>query len=78
MASFGNDTPLAIRIRAGRDLINLSQDFIFSSTAYGRIIISEAFLPDDEKTIKPCNVQLGLAGGTKVMVPALVNSLSLM
>jgi hypothetical protein len=43
-------------------------DFIFSSTAYGRIIISEAFLPDAEKTIKPCNVQLGLAGGTKFIV----------
>ena len=69
MANYSNDnnTPLNVRIRTGRDLINLSQDFIYSSTSYGRIIISEAFLPNNEKTIKPSNVG-GVAGGEKYVV----------
>jgi|JI10StandDraft_1071094.scaffolds.fasta_scaffold1283907_2 hypothetical protein len=58
-----NDSSVSLteRIRVGRDLINLSQDFIHLSTMYGRVIISEAFLPDEQKTIKPTKVG-GMAG----------------
>lgn len=52
---------LTERIRVGRDLINLSQDFIHLSTMYGRVIISEAFLPDEQKTIRPTKIG-GVAG----------------
>ena len=43
------------------------QDFIYSARAYGKIIISEAFLPDDQKTIRPSLVG-GQAGGDKYIV----------
>lgn len=70
MAQIRNDNsvPLADRIRIGRDLVNLSQDFIHLSTLYGRLIISEAFLPEDQKTIKPHKTVGGLAGGEKYIV----------
>ncbi len=58
-----NDASVSLseRIRVGRDLINLSQDFIHLSTMYGRVIISEAFLPTEQKTIKPTKFG-GVAG----------------
>jgi len=34
-------------------LIGLAQDFLYSATSYGKIIISEVYLTDSEKTIKP-------------------------
>jgi hypothetical protein len=37
-------------------LISLSKDFLFSAMAYGKIIISEFYLNDKEKTIKPVSV----------------------
>jgi hypothetical protein len=43
------------------------QDFIYSARAYGKIIISEAFLPDDKKTIRPSAIG-GQAGGDKYIV----------
>jgi hypothetical protein len=41
-----------------------SQDFIYSCVTYGRIIISELYLPVEKKTIKPIDMG-GVAGGTK-------------
>ena len=67
MREFTTNTPLKRRIRVGRDLINLYQDFIYSSCTYGKIIISEIFLPEDEKTIKPKEMG-GVAGGKKYIV----------
>lgn len=39
--SFTVNTPLMERIEVNRDLIHLAQDFIYSSSTYGKIIISE-------------------------------------
>eukprot|EP01125_Pyxidicula_operculata_P011795 TRINITY_DN385_c1_g1_i1.p1 TRINITY_DN385_c1_g1~~TRINITY_DN385_c1_g1_i1.p1 ORF type:complete len:1249 (+),score=314.60 TRINITY_DN385_c1_g1_i1:1159-4905(+) len=47
-----------------RSLSRLAKDFVHASKLYAKIIISELYLPDDKKTIKP--VQLGgVAGGDK-------------
>jgi hypothetical protein len=40
------------------------RDFLLSARTYGKIIISEAFMPDHLKTIQPIAIG-GLAGGTK-------------
>jgi len=42
---------------------DLANDFVFASSLYARIIISEYELPVDQKTIKPSHVG-GIAGGT--------------
>lgn len=72
-----NDSNVSIeeRIRVGRDLINLSQDFNHLSTMYGRVIISEAFLPDNQKTIHATKLG-GMAGGEKYIVGNIVYKVS--
>jgi len=65
MNSFKPSTPAAIRAKAVAELHALSQDFVTTATAYGRIIISERFLTD--KTIRPINIG-GVAGGEKFLV----------
>eukprot|EP01125_Pyxidicula_operculata_P017771 TRINITY_DN626_c0_g1_i2.p1 TRINITY_DN626_c0_g1~~TRINITY_DN626_c0_g1_i2.p1 ORF type:complete len:1906 (-),score=451.08 TRINITY_DN626_c0_g1_i2:60-5777(-) len=47
-----------------KSLANLAKDFTSVAQAYGKIIISECFLPDSEKTLKPVSLG-GLAGGKK-------------
>lgn len=42
-----------------------SQDFIYSARAYGKIIISETFLPDEQKTIRPVRGLCGLLCGRR-------------
>eukprot|EP01124_Arcella_intermedia_P007744 TRINITY_DN14795_c0_g1_i2.p1 TRINITY_DN14795_c0_g1~~TRINITY_DN14795_c0_g1_i2.p1 ORF type:complete len:549 (+),score=143.34 TRINITY_DN14795_c0_g1_i2:117-1649(+) len=58
---------LSDRIETNLDLMHLAQDFIYAATAYGKIIISEYYLPRKEKTIKPCALG-GLMGGQKYIV----------
>lgn len=53
--------------KAYHQLANLSTDFIYTVKTYARIIISEAYLPDDQKIIKPVDVG-GIAGGSKYIV----------
>ena len=48
-----------------RRLLNLSNDFVFAAQMYGKIIISERYLPVKEKTIKPNDRLGGVAGGEK-------------
>lgn len=50
--------PFETRLKAFLRLGQLYQNFIDTATLYGKIIISERFLPDDAKTIKP--VDLGM------------------
>ena len=45
-------------------LRNLAHDFVYAAETYGKIIISEHCLPQDMKTIKPCDIG-GVAGGLK-------------
>ena len=47
-----------------RRLRNLAHDFTHAASVYGRIIISERFLPVADKTIKPLSLG-GTAGGLK-------------
>src|SRR4051812_29111979 len=42
----------------------LHEQFVSTATMYGKMIISERFLPDSKKTIKPSEMG-GLAGGIK-------------
>jgi hypothetical protein len=49
------------------EICNVTQDFVYASQAYGRIIISEVFLPDTMKSIQPINIG-GVAGGQKFLV----------
>ena len=48
--------------------IDLKSDFVSSSKTYGRIIISERYVPLDKKTIKPVSSIGGVAGGEKYIV----------
>jgi hypothetical protein len=48
-----------------RKLRNLAHDFTHAASVYGRIIISERFLPVEHKTIKPSAALGGTAGGLK-------------
>jgi hypothetical protein len=59
-----NNPPTQV-LAAARSLITVAQDFLFSAKTYGKIIISERFLPDDKKTIKPLPDVGGKIGGIK-------------
>mmetsp|Transcript_3506 Transcript_3506/g.5211 ORF Transcript_3506/g.5211 Transcript_3506/m.5211 type:complete len:164 (-) Transcript_3506:744-1235(-) len=61
------NAPLREKIIANVELLHLAQDFIGAAKTYGRIIISEVYLNESEKTIKPVNVG-GQAGGEKYIV----------
>ncbi|KAN0035447.1 hypothetical protein ACTA71_004717 [Dictyostelium dimigraforme] len=52
-------------------LSSLEHDFVYAAESYGRIIISENFLADELKTIKPVNVG-GVAGGEKYIVQGIL------
>ena len=61
------DTPIDELVNGNAELLYLAQDFLHCAETYGRIIISERFLPVDEKTIKPLSMG-GVAGGEKYVV----------
>ena len=48
-------------------LAHLARDFVYCSKTYGKIIISEYYLPEEEKTIKSCD-----AGGKTILFFILV------
>ena len=53
---FSLNTTVSDEINANLALIGLAEDFLYSATAYGKIIISEVYLDDSKKTIKPTNI----------------------
>jgi tetratricopeptide (TPR) repeat protein len=55
------------RLTAYLLLSNLAKDFIFIVRTYAKIIISEVYIPFDDKTIKPIKIG-GIAGGEKYLV----------
>jgi hypothetical protein len=65
--SYTDDSTLNERVEANIELMHLSQDFIHSARTYGRIIISEVYLPYRKKTIRPLQLG-GVAGGEKFIV----------
>jgi ankyrin repeat protein len=56
------------RIAINQQVLQLSRDFVFCAKAYGKIIISELYLRDCQKTIKPTQDMPGVAGGAKYIV----------
>jgi hypothetical protein len=52
-------------------LRNLEHDFVYAAETYGRIIISESFLPIQMRTISPVDVG-GIAGGQKFIVQGIL------
>eukprot|EP01133_Synstelium_polycarpum_P013644 gene13644-16064_t len=52
-------------------LASLEHDFVYAAESYGRIIISEHLLPNDQKTIRPVSVG-GIAGGEKYIVQGIL------
>jgi hypothetical protein len=58
---------LRAREEANIDLLHLAQDFVDAATSYGKIIISEHFLPHEKKTIQPQSLP-GIIGGEKFVV----------
>lgn len=55
------------RITAFSKLGKLYQNFIDTATLYGKILISERYLPEDCRTFKACDIG-GIAGGEKFLV----------
>jgi hypothetical protein len=55
------------RIAAYSNLGKLYQNFIDTATLYGKILISERYLPEECRTFKACNIG-GIAGGEKFLV----------
>jgi hypothetical protein len=55
------------RLRAYERLAQLAADFNYTVRTYARIIISEVYLPKDQKTIKPLEIG-GIVGGDKYVV----------
>jgi len=52
------------------------QNFIDTSVLYGKVIISEKYLPDEEKTIKPITIG-GIAGGQKYCIQGILFKFSI-
>ncbi len=62
LRKFSARTPLNDRIQGNLNLLHLSKDFLYTAQMYGRIIISEAYLPPEGKTIKPIYTLPGILG----------------
>jgi tetratricopeptide (TPR) repeat protein len=56
------------RVACYSELSSLVTDFIYLAETYARIIISEAYMPIERKTIKPSKKFGGVAGGDKYIV----------
>jgi len=56
LKNFTLATTLQARMETNLEMSHLAQDFIYAATTYGKIIISEYYLPADKKTIKPCSL----------------------
>lgn len=61
-------TPLQERLAVNLDLMHLAQDFIYAATTYGKIIISEYYLPRSKKTIKPCSELPGVSPNILILI----------
>jgi len=59
-----------------RRLAKLAVDFVETAKTYGKVIISEHFLPLAQKTIKPITHLGGIAGGEKYIVRGILFKLA--
>ncbi len=58
------ETPSKVKFEVYSSIAELYSNFIYTAKTYGKIIISEVYLPDHEKSIKPINIG-GVCGGPK-------------
>jgi len=65
--SLSMNHPYEKRINAYSKLGKLYQNFIDTATLYGKILISERYLPEECRTFKSCDIG-GIAGGEKFLV----------
>jgi hypothetical protein len=63
-----NEPNFVERLTCNINVVDLAQDFLYSASAYGKIIISEYNVPNHLKTIKESSVFGGLLGGKKYVV----------
>ncbi len=56
IAAFDKGTSGSAKIDAYTELILMTEDFLLAARIFGRIIISEAHLPLQEKTVPPISV----------------------
>eukprot|EP01117_Protostelium_nocturnum_P014543 TRINITY_DN5541_c0_g1_i4.p1 TRINITY_DN5541_c0_g1~~TRINITY_DN5541_c0_g1_i4.p1 ORF type:complete len:905 (-),score=337.74 TRINITY_DN5541_c0_g1_i4:2149-4863(-) len=63
------------RISIYSQLSHLAQDFVHCAKTYGKLIISELYLPNDQKTIRPCDIG-GFAGGLKYITKGILFKLA--
>lgn len=69
---FGKKASSMERIEAYNELILLTEDFLLAARVFGRIIISEAHLPMERKTIAPLSSLGGVIGGQKFLVQGIL------
>ncbi|KAH3756750.1 Histidine kinase A [Pelomyxa schiedti] len=55
-------------IEAWTAVRDVAVDFVYSAVSYGKIIIGEMFLDDEQKTIRSRSKDMGFAGGEKFIV----------
>ena len=64
-------TNYAETAQAYQRVINIAKDFLHVAQTYGKIIITERFVPVEQKTIKPIDIG-GKAGGVKYIVSGIL------
>jgi tetratricopeptide (TPR) repeat protein len=62
-----SDSNFVERLTCNINIVDLAQDFLYSASAYGKIIISEYHVPNHLKTIKEATMG-GFLGGKKFLV----------
>ena len=62
-----DDSVILAEHKKFRKLASLAKDFVYAAQTYGKVIISEKYLPHQAKTIKPVAMG-GIAGGVKYVV----------
>ena len=67
LTSLTPSTPIEERMKANTELMHLSDDFVHAARTFGKIIISEVFVPVTKKTITPQTIG-GIVGGEKYIV----------
>ena len=71
VSSLTIDTRVEDVMRTNTELMHLSDDFVHAARTFGKIIITEAFLPVEKKTIKPRTIG-GIVGGEKYIVHSIL------
>eukprot|EP01091_Cochliopodium_minus_P019576 TRINITY_DN8269_c0_g1_i2.p1 TRINITY_DN8269_c0_g1~~TRINITY_DN8269_c0_g1_i2.p1 ORF type:complete len:734 (+),score=164.05 TRINITY_DN8269_c0_g1_i2:154-2202(+) len=66
--SLDENSPTDLKLDVFKEIMRIASDFLEFATSYGKIIISELFVPHQNKTIKPNKSLGGIIGGEKYVV----------